>query len=157
MCSEELLGGGRDAPEIEGSQRTTLRWSCRPFPGRQPYGLLFGFCVADHIRPHTTVQTVQSEWSRYLLGCGAEQFPHHKSCSVQLRLGVPNRTPEDASDLRVLVAFDFMQQEDGPVTLRKFLDRARQGDAMEGAGEPLVNAPVFTLGDAGVLVTRLIE
>lgn len=76
---------------------------------------------------------------------------------MQLRLGVPNRTPEDASDLRVLVAFDFMQQEDGPVTRRKFLDRACQGDAMEGAGEPLVNARVFTLGDAGVLVTRLIE
>jgi hypothetical protein len=56
----------------------------------------------------------------------------------------------------VLVAFDFMQQEDGPVTRWKFLDCARQGDAMEGTGEPLVNALVFTLGDAGVLVTRFI-
>ena len=56
----------------------------------------------------------------------------------------------------MLVAFDFMQQEDGPVTRWKFLDCARQGDAMEGTGEPLVNALVFTLGDAGVLVTRFI-
>jgi len=74
-----------------------------------------------------------------LRGCGAEQSSHPKSCSVQLGLGVPNRTPEDASDLRVLVAFDFMQQEDSPVTRWQFLDRARQGDAMEGAGDPLVN------------------
>jgi hypothetical protein len=85
----------------------------------------------------------------------SERLPYSQFGFVQLRLRVSNGAIQDFCDLLMLIAFDFVQQENCPVPRRQFSDRSGQGNSIHRTGEASVLASIFAADRAGIRVEEM--
>jgi hypothetical protein len=73
---------------------------------------------------------------------------------MQLGLGIPNGTPNDSSNLRMIISMDIMEDEHRLVTIRQLVDSSFQCNAVNGPAYLAIGSPELAMSSFGGLFAR---